>query len=222
LIRRLIFDVDGTLIDSKVDIADAQLWVLRQLGVERWRREDIYPRIGRPLTETFKELLPPEMHDRITEAKRMYIAHYRPRALDTTTLFPGVEETLAALHARRIPIAVATTKSSVTANRVLEHFGIRKYFVQVQGTDDSPAKPDPYVVNQILLKQGWKANETALVGDSEVDIQCAHNAGIQAWAVTWGSTPEARAIELGADRIVRTMPELLEGSKNTDDTEDER
>ncbi len=210
MVTHLIFDVDGTLIDSKIDIADAQLWVLRQLGVDQWKREDIYPRIGRPLTETFKELLPPEMHDRITEAKRMYIAHYRPRALDTTTLFPGVEETLATLHAHRIPMAVATTKSSVTANRVLEHFGIRKYFVQVQGTDDSPAKPDPYVVNQILLKQGWKANETALVGDSEVDIQCAHNAGVQAWAVTWGSLPEQRAIELGADRIVKNIAELLE------------
>lgn len=210
MIRSLIFDVDGTLIDSKVDIADAQLWVLRQLGVDRWSREDIYPRIGRPLTETFKELLPPELHERITEAKRMYIAHYRPRALDTTTLFPGVEETLAMLHARHVPMAVATTKSSVTANRVLEHFGIRQYFVQVQGTDDTPAKPDPYVVNRILRAQGWTAETTALVGDSEVDILCAHNAGIQAWAVTWGSTPESRAIELGADRIVRNIAELLE------------
>lgn len=210
MIQRLIFDVDGTLIDSKIDIADAQLWVLRQMGVDRWTREDIYPRIGRPLTETFKELLPPEMHDRITEAKRMYIAHYRPRALDTTTLFPGVEETLATLHAHHIPMAVATTKSGVTANRVLEHFGIRQYFVQVQGTDDTPAKPDPYVVNRILREQGWSANETALVGDSEVDILCAHNAGIQAWAVTWGATTEARAIELGADRIVKNITELLE------------
>lgn len=209
-VGRLIFDVDGTLIDSKIDIADAQLWVLRQLGIDQWTREDIYPRIGRPLTETFKELLPPEMHDRITEAKRMYIAHYRPRALETTILFPGVEETLAALHARQIPMAVATTKSSVTANRVLEHFGIRQYFVQVQGTDDTPAKPDPYVVNRILREQKWSATETALVGDSEVDILCAHNAGIEAWAVTWGSTPEARAIELGADRIVNNMTELLE------------
>lgn len=210
MIQRLIFDVDGTLIDSKIDIADAQLWVLRQMGIDRWTREDIYPRIGRPLTETFKELLPPEMHDRITEAKRMYIAHYRPRALDTTTLFPGVEETLATLHAHHIPMAVATTKSGVTANRVLEHFGIRQYFVQVQGTDDTPAKPDPYVVNRILREQGWSANETALVGDSEVDILCAHNAGIQAWAVTWGATTEARAIELGADRIVKNITELLE------------
>jgi phosphoglycolate phosphatase len=209
-VQYLIFDVDGTLLDSKFDIADAQLWVLRQLGIDRWTREDIYPRIGRPLTETFKELLPPEMHGRITEAKRMYIAHYRPRALDTTTLFPGVEETLAMLHTRRIPMAVATTKSSVTANRVLEHFGIRQYFLQVQGTDETPAKPDPYVVNQILHKQGWKASETALVGDSEVDIRCAHNAGTQAWAVTWGSITEARAIELGADRIVKTIREILE------------
>ncbi len=207
-IRSLIFDVDGTLIDSKIDIADAQLWVLRQLGVDRWTREDIYPRIGRPLTETFKELLPAEMHDRITEAKRMYIAHYRPRALDTTTLFPGVEETLAQLHARKVPMAVATTKSSVTANRVLQHFGIRQYFVQVQGTDDTPPKPDPYVVHRILKEQRWSAAETALVGDSEVDILCARNAGIQAWAVTWGSISRQRAVELQADDLLEDIREI--------------
>lgn len=214
-IQNLIFDVDGTLIDSKVDIADAQLWVLRRLGVDRWTREDIYPRIGRPLTETFKELLPPELHHRIIEAKRMYIAHYRPRALDTTTLFPGVEETLAALHARRIPMAVATTKSGVTANRVLEHFGIRQYFVQVQGTDDTPPKPDPYVVDQILRKQGWKANETALVGDSEVDILCARNAGIQAWAVTWGSIGRDRIDVLHPHVIIEKPSDIVRSLKGT-------
>jgi HAD superfamily hydrolase (TIGR01549 family) len=208
IVRCIIFDVDGTLIDSKIDIADAQLWVLRQLGVDRWKREDIYPRIGRPLTETFQELLPSELHDRITEAKRMYIAHYRPRALDTTTLFPGVEETLATLHARKIGMAVATTKSGVTANRVLKHFGIRHYFAQVQGTDETPAKPDPYVINRILKQQSWLPQETVMVGDSEVDILCALNAGIEAWAVTWGSIREDRAVELGADRIVRAMVEI--------------
>lgn len=207
-IRSIIFDVDGTLIDSKRDIADAQLWVLQQLGVDGFTHEDIYPHIGRPLSDTFKELLPPELHVRISEAKRMYIAHYRPRALDTTTLFPGVEETLAALHARKVGMAVATTKSSMTANRVLEHFGIRHYFAQVQGTDDTPAKPDSYVINRILKQQSWLPQETVMVGDSEVDILCARNAGIQAWAVTYGSMGRDRAVELGADEIIDAITEL--------------
>lgn len=216
IVRFVIFDVDGTLIDSKRDIADAQLWVLKQLGVEGHTREDIYPHIGRPLTETFKDLLPPALHARISEAKRMYIAHYRPRALDTTTLFPGVEETLATLHERKIGMAVATTKSGVTANRVLQHFGIRHYFKQIQGTDDTPAKPDPYVVNRILKEQSWKSEETVMVGDSEVDILCAHNAGIAAWAVTYGSINRERAIELGAEEVIenlREVPALISNSE---------
>ncbi|MEK6649456.1 MAG: HAD-IA family hydrolase [Bacteroidota bacterium] len=208
-IRHIIFDVDGTLIDSKRDIADAQLWVLQQLGVDGFTREDIYPHIGRPLTETFKEFLPPELHVRISEAKRMYIAHYRPRALDSTTLFPGVEETLAALHARKIGMAVATTKSSVTANRVIEHFGIRHYFAQIQGTDDTPPKPNPYVINRILKQQSWPQEETVMVGDSEVDILCAKNAGVQAWAVTYGSLSRERIADLSPDRTLDTFPELL-------------
>ena len=208
-IRHLLFDVDGTLIDSKRDIADAQLWVLHQLGVDHYSREDLYPRIGTPLTETFLQLLPRELHGRISEAKRMYIAHYRPRALDTTTLFPGVEATLAQLHDRGVSMAVATTKSSVTANRVLHHFGIHKYFVHVQGTDDTPPKPDPYVILRILKEQHWDAQEALMVGDSEPDVLCARSAGVRVCAVTYGSLDRAKAETLEPDIIIDSFPKIL-------------
>lgn len=208
-IRHLLFDVDGTLIDSKRDIAEAQLWVLQQLGVHRHSVDDIYPHIGRPLTEIFVDLLPPEMHGRISEAKRMYIAHYRPRALDTTTLFPGVEATLAALYERGIGMAVATTKSSVTANRVLEHFGLRHYFAHVQGTDETPPKPDPYVIHQILQKQNWQEAHAILVGDSKSDILGARNAGIRVCAVTYGALSRDAVEELQPDFILDAFPDIL-------------
>lgn len=209
MIRSLLLDVDGTLIDSKRDIAEAQLWVLEKLGVRGMTAEDIYPLIGSPLTETFAKILPPELHDRIPEAKRMYIAHYRPRALDTTTLFPGVEETLAALHARKIAMAVATTKSTVTAERVLKHFGIVHYLAPILGTDDTPPKPDPYIANRVIRERGWSKETTMLVGDSPVDVACARNAGIRVCAVSYGSLTRDAVVKLQPDAIIDAFPQIL-------------
>ena len=88
MIRNIIFDVDGTLLDSKRDIAGAQLWVLQQLGVENYTEEDLYPHIGKTLQETFTLLLPDRLHPKIPEAAIMYRDYYRPRALENTKLFP--------------------------------------------------------------------------------------------------------------------------------------
>ena len=94
MIKNIIFDVDGTLVDSKRDIAATQHLVLEQLGVHSYAPEDFYPLIGKSLTETFAALLPPELQDRIPEATGLYKTYYPPRALETTTLFPHVPETL--------------------------------------------------------------------------------------------------------------------------------
>ncbi len=208
--KNLIFDVDGTLLDSREDIAGAQLWVLRKLGVEGVTKEHLYPHIGRTLTDVFRALLPEEQHDRITEAKRMYLARYRPHALDTTTLFPGVERTLAALHDRKAGLAVATTKSTATAIRVLSHFGIIHYFDPIQGTDDTPPTPDPYVLNKVLEIRGWERKDTVYVGDSETDVRCARNAGLSICATTFGALSRSDAERLGPDFIVDTFEDVLD------------
>lgn len=208
--KNLIFDVDGTLIDSREDIASAQLWVLQQLGEEGITKEQLYPHIGRTLTEVFTELLPEEKHGRITQAKQMYLGRYRPRALDTTSLFPGVERTLAVLHTQKKGLAVATTKSTMTARRVLGHFGIAQYFDPIQGTDDTPPKPDPYILHKIMTQRDWKPEETVYVGDHEMDIRCARNAGVSACTVTFGSLDRAGAERLKPDHVIDRFEEVLD------------
>ena len=208
--KNLIFDVDGTLTDSREDIASAQLWVLQQLGEEGITKEQLYPHIGRTLTEVFTELLPEEKHGRITQAKQMYLGRYRPRALDNTTLFPGVEHTIAALHERKTGLAVATTKSTMTARRVLSHFGIAHYFDPIQGTDETPPKPDPYILRTILQKKGWDPEETVYVGDHEMDFRCARNAGVTSCLVTYGSLDRAGAEKLGPDLVIERFAAVLD------------
>lgn len=153
MIKNIIFDLDGTLVDSKRDIAAAQHWVLGQLGVHSYKAEELYPLIGKPLAETFATLLPTDLHKCIPEATELYENHYAPRTLETTTLFPGVKETLETLRAREIRLATATTKLSTGTRRVLTHFGIAEYFAQIQGSDNIPFKPDPFIITKILEDQ---------------------------------------------------------------------
>jgi phosphoglycolate phosphatase len=209
VITNIIFDLDGTLVDSKRDIAGAQLWVLHQLGVDSYQLEDIFPLIGKPLTETFAELLPPNLHTRVAEAAELYKTHYPPRALETTTLFPHVRETLDALSVKGIRLATATTKLTPGTRRVLTHFGIDGYFDQIQGSDNIPFKPDPFIINKILEDQSWERSETLMVGDTDNDIHAGKRANIQTCGVTYGSHSKEQIQLLEPDFIIDSFPELL-------------
>ena len=205
----IIFDVDGTLIDSKRDIAAAQQWVLAQLGVHSYKPEDLYPLIGKPLTETFATLLPPSLHHRIAEASELYKGYYPPRALVTTILFPGVRETIAELRSRGFNLATASTKLSAGSRRVLSHFGIADHFSQIQGSDEMPFKPDPFIITKILLDQGWEKTETLMVGDTDNDIEAGKRAGVRTCGVTYGSLSGEQIRQLKPDFVIDSLPELL-------------
>ena len=209
MIRNIVFDVDGTLLDSRRDIAGAQLWVLRQLGVEEFTEQDIYPHIGKPLQETFTLLLPDRLHARIPEAAVMYRDYYRPRALATTTLFPGVKETIEVLLLRHLRLATATIKSTETTKRVLGHFGIADFFAQLQGTDGMPHKPNPAILKKIMRDQGWKEEETIMVGDTDRDVEMGELAGVRTCGVTYGTFTRAQMDAARPTWIIDSFPQLL-------------
>lgn len=205
----IIFDFDGTITDSKWDIASAQRWVLNQLGVESYTEEDLFPHIGKSLEETFSSLLPSSLHARIPEAAKMYSEYYQPRSLQTTKLFPGVAGTLAALHADGKYLAIASTKRGPGIRRATDHFAITQYFVQLQGSDDLPFKPDPAIINKILEDQGWGRQTTLMVGDTDKDIQAGKNAGLPTCAVTYGSLTHSELEQETPDFIISRFPDLL-------------
>lgn len=208
--RNIIVDFDGTISDSREDIASAQLWALGQVGFAGAAKEDLYPHIGKPLTETFQSVLPRDLHDRIPDAIRHYSEYYPPRSLVTTVLFPGVRETLEALVARGCRFAVASTKRGAGIRRATDHFGITGLFVQLQGSDDLPFKPDPAIILRILEAQGWSPAETLMVGDTPHDILAGRNAGIATCGVTYGSLTEEEMLALRPDYCIRSFPELMD------------
>jgi len=204
----IIFDFDGTLTDSRRDIAGAQLWALQQLGVDSYREEDLYPLIGKPLHDTFASLLPHDQHSRIPEAIALYAEYYPPRALDTTVLFPGVRETLTALRQQGHRLAIASTKKGAGILRATEFFGITAFFDQLQGSDGIPFKPAPDVLHLILRAQGWDRQETIMVGDTDSDLQAGRAAGVATCAVTYGSLTREQLAVHRPDFFVEHFAEL--------------
>lgn len=205
----IIFDFDGTITDSRKDIAGAQLWVLRQLGVTTHSMEDLYPHIGKPLDRTFQYLLPPSLHHRIQDATRMYAEYYPSRSLMTTQLFPGVRETLDTLCERGKRLAVASTKRGAGIRRATDYFGITDHFVQLQGSEGIPFKPDPAIVRKIMSDQDWEPAATVIVGDTDSDILAGKNAGIATCAVTYGSLSAGELKAFGPDYMIESFTDII-------------
>lgn len=205
----IIFDFDGTITDSKHDIAGAQVWVLQQLGVTSYKPEDLFRHIGKSLEETFTALLPPTLHERIPDAAKMYSEYYQPRSLETTTLFPGVKETLEILRLHGKRLAIASTKRGVGIKRATDHFGITEYFQQLQGSEGIPHKPDPTIIDMILEEQQWRPGDTLMVGDTDKDILAGKNAGVATCGVTYGSLSAEEIERHMPDFIISSFPELL-------------
>jgi phosphoglycolate phosphatase len=207
--KHVIFDFDGTITDSRRDIAGAQVWALRQIGIDTIREEELYRYIGKPLRATFSAVLPPSMHDRIDEAEQLYSGYYPARSLVTTQLFPGVRETLEELRLRGTTLAVASTKRGGGVKRATDYFGITHYFVRLQGSDGIPFKPDPTILRIIMTDLKWDPAETLMVGDTDNDVLAGKNAGIATCAVTYGSLSAGELQTFAPDYMVHEFPSLL-------------
>ena len=209
MMKNIIFDFDGTLTDSRRDIAGTQLLVLHRLGVHTLREEDLYPFIGKPLEDTFRAVLPAALHHLIPEAAGLYSAEYPSRSLSTTTLFPGVREGLMELRAMGCRLAVASTKRGPGILRATDHFGITHLFDRLQGSEDIPFKPDPAIIHLILRELGWDPAETLIAGDSDNDIRAGMAAGIATCGVSYGAWTRTRLSALHPDYLIDSFPELL-------------
>ncbi|MBP1691987.1 MAG: phosphoglycolate phosphatase [Bacteroidetes bacterium] len=206
--RNIIFDFDGTLTDSRRDIAGAQLWALRELGFHHYQEEDLFRLIGKPLQETFERLLPREHHPKIPDAIALYAEYYPPRSLNTTTLFPGVPETLRSLRERGHRLAVASTKKGAGIQRVTDHFGITSLFDRLQGSDGIAFKPAPDVIHMVLENEGWQSEDTLMVGDTDADILAGKAASVATCAVTYGALSADELSALHPDYVIDSITAL--------------
>lgn len=212
-VRALIFDLDGTLIDSKLDLALAVNATRERMGRAPLAPERIYGYVGDGAPMLIKRALGPDATDADAEAGLAYfLSYYRAHMLDNTVTYPGVREGLQLLQNHSM--AVLTNKPVRFSERILEGLGISNYFRYVYGGNSFPTKkPDPEGVNTLLRNLAVAPREAMMVGDSEVDVRTARNAGTWACGVSYGlGTAGLRAHppDLMLDSLVELAPALTD------------
>ncbi|MCP4198254.1 MAG: HAD-IA family hydrolase [Proteobacteria bacterium] len=203
----VVFDLDGTLVDSREDIAAAVAVAMQTVGGPVRDKQAIVPFIGRPLIDVFLGLLPASLAHRAEDAAQAYREYYLVHCADTTRLYPGVLECLNRLDG--IAKAIATTKKTFMAVELMERLGLANRFVLVHGSDGIAHKPDPTVINQVLDKTGYVAEHSWMVGDTVYDIQAAKAAGMPVCAVTYGIGTRADLVAQNPDLLLDTLGDFL-------------
>jgi len=199
-VRALIFDLDGTLIDSARDLAISVSATLDWMKRPPIPDEIIYSYVGNGAKTLIRRALGPDSTEAECERGHDYfLAFYREHMLDNTVTYPGVREGLAAMA--QFPMAVLTNKPVRFSEHIIEGLGLAPYFKFIYGGNSfEKKKPDPMGMQILLADLGVHAREAMMVGDSEVDVQTARNANTWVCGVTYG---------LGSDRLAEHPPDVL-------------
>ena len=205
----MVFDLDGTLVDSRQDISRAVNEGILAVGGERRSSDEIIPHIGRPLQELFRDLLPVELRDMAGRAAETYRQYFFDHCVENSLLCPGTSECLEALGA--VSRAIATTKMTFMAEHVVEELGIAHHFDLVQGSDGIPHKPDPAVLALVLRKLRKEPRRSWVVGDTAYDIRAGKAAGMWTCAVTYGIGHVEDLKRAAPDLLLDTLADLPAG-----------
>lgn len=195
----IIFDFDGTLVDTREDIAASVNFALRRLGFRELSVETIASYVGDGVGALMERALGagPQL---VEEAVLLFRDHYGQHLLDSTRLYPGVQETLEYFRGKRK--AIISNKPCEFTVRIAEGLGIARYFDRIMGGDSTAhQKPHPEPVEKVLQGLGIEKKATAIVGDSPMDIEMGKRAGLLSCAVTYGLR--------GREELERANPDLL-------------
>src|ERR1051326_7507867 len=206
-IRALLFDLDGTLIDSKKDLVLSVNATLRAIGREELPEDLVASYVGSGAPVLISRALggSPDSQE-LQSALRYFLSHYEEHKLDNTRAYPGVRKTLVQLNGT--PMAVLTNKPANISVRIVEELGLAPFFKAIYGGNSfATKKPDPLGANTVLRDLHVAAHEAAMVGDSEVDVQTARNAGMISAIVNFGFGMHDRK-KYPADFYLDRMEEL--------------
>jgi len=207
-VRALIFDLDGTLIDSKLDLALSVNATLAERGRSPLPHDQIFSYVGQGAPALIARALGSDASEQECQlGLEFFIKYYSAHKLDNTALYPGVRETLDALQG--MPMAVYTNKPVRVSRSIIQDLGVAGHFRHVYGGNSfERKKPDPMGVESILREFGAAPAQVMIVGDSEVDVQTARNAGTWVCGVTYGFGSHLLA-EYPPDLLVDNLTELL-------------
>ena len=208
-IDALLFDFDGTLVDTIELILDSFRYATREVLGAALPAEELMRHVGKPLIKQMRDFTDDE--EIAQELLRVYRVYNHARHDDLAREYPGVEETLAQLKSRGMPMGIVTSKGRIMTDKGMERFGIGRYIDTVVTADDVDIhKPDPYPVRYAAELLGVDPLRCAYVGDSPHDMTAAIGAGAVSIAALWGAFPRAAVLKPGPEFAIEHMADLIE------------
>ena len=210
--KLISFDLDGTLLNTLDDLTDAVNYALWEYGFASHSLDECRNLVGNGVTKLMERALPENARtpENIARMRELFLNYYNDHLWDKTRPYPGLRSILPALQTRGIKLAVASNKYQSATERLIEHFFPQVTFVSVLGQRENvPTKPHPQIVQDILAAAGENPAHVLYIGDSEVDMQTAQNAGVKACGVTWGFRSREVLIDCQPDYLIDTPQELV-------------
>jgi phosphoglycolate phosphatase len=207
----LIFDLDGTLVDSRLDLANAVNATRAHMGMEPLANERVYSYVGNGAPVLVRRAMGEQATEQeLQEALEFFLEFYREHDLDHTTLYPGVRESLDRLRDAGKHMAVLTNKPVRMSRSIVDGLGVGSHFFQVYGGNSFEfKKPNPIGIEALMREAGIGRDAAMMVGDSSVDVYTARNARIQCCGVTYGFQPET-LIDPAPDLLVNRMEDFAD------------
>jgi phosphoglycolate phosphatase len=210
--RLVIFDLDGTLLDTVLDLADATNHALESCGWPTHPSEAYYNFVGRGINNLFRAALPEQerTEENIGKMRSFFIPYYNVHNTDRSHPYTGIPKLLNTLTERGIAIAVASNKYQQATEKLIRHFFPDVPFAVILGQREGfPMKPDPAIVNLIRERTSTQPDDVLYVGDSGIDMQTATNASVESVGVTWGFRPVNELTENGANHLADIPADIL-------------
>jgi len=210
-IKLVIFDFDGTLLDTRETIVAAKQETMRLLNLPVADEETCASTIGLSAKTGFQKTFPNLTEEKLQECVLTYRRVFEEKKVQTPPkLFPGVYELLDALKEKGFTTTIATSRNTESLHEFLGKLDLKKYFSYALGGDDTTLlKPNPDPVLKTLDDLSFSAEETLVVGDMPMDIQMAKSAGVYALGVTYGNGTKEQLLRVGADATADSLDEVL-------------
>jgi len=208
--KAIVFDWDGTLVDSESHIVDCIGYAADQLGLAALsydRRKSI---IGLGMREALLELYPELDHAQIVAMREHYAAHFFGRKTEPYDLFPGVLDTLEALKSKGVSLAVATGKSRNGLDKALQSTGLGRFFDIERCADETRSKPDPLMLKEIAAHYQYDYKDMLMVGDTSYDMSMAQQVNMPAVAVSYGVHALEDLHPYQPVKVIDALPVILE------------